>query len=151
MYIPTGILIKIKTCNYTDKLRLEPEWTPEVWGVQNLPKTTDNAQHNVCSLVTSSGKEKRKGASGKHVTEVTFIINTLAILAGDGEGERQEEGTSSCIVPVLSRSNILVCSCDATFSVLTDRQTGPKFSSVPMRFRCSCKDINHTHGIVRVI
>jgi len=71
------------------------------------------------------------------------LKSTFAIRPGDGEGERQEEGTSSCIVPVLSRSNILVCSCDATFSVLTDRQTGPKFSSVPMRFRCSCENKGH--------
>jgi hypothetical protein len=89
-------------------------------------------------------------ACEKHITLVTFT-RTFAILAGDGVGERQEEGTSSCIVPVLSRSNILVCSCDATFSVLTERQIGPKFSSVPMRFRCSCKDINHRYENVRVV
>jgi hypothetical protein len=71
---------------------------------------------------------------------VKTLISTFAIRPGDGEGDRQDEGTSSCIVPVLSRSNILVCSCDATFSVLTDRQTGPKFSSVPVRFRCSCEN-----------
>lgn len=48
-----------------------------------------------------------------------------------------EEGTSSCAVPVRSRSKSLVCSWDAKLSVFTLNSTGPSWSSAPTKLKCS--------------
>lgn len=48
-----------------------------------------------------------------------------------------DEGTSSCVVPVRSRSKSLVCSWEATLSVFTLNSTGPSWSSVPTKLKCS--------------
>lgn len=48
-----------------------------------------------------------------------------------------DEGTSSCVVPVRSRSKSLVCSWEAMLSVFTLSNTGPSWSSVPTKLKCS--------------